>query len=218
MAAQAQSKLGRTRSGWKVRRPRDGKLRRPKRSGYLAWALLLTGLVAGTWWLWPHSAVQRYRYPLLYSNLVLRESQRTHLPPSLVAAVILQESDFRVRAASPVGARGLMQLMPDTGKWVHQHLEEREGSPDLYEPETNVRLGSTYLGYLAECFDGQEVAFLAAYNAGPQQTLEWMGKAESTTLRLSDIPFAETRAYVEAVLKSERIYRQLYPELAGGGA
>ena len=216
MATQAQPKSSRSRSSWNVRRPRDGKLRRPKRSNRMVWFLLLAGLVAATCWAWPQSAVQRYRYPLLYSKLVLRESQRTHLPPSLVAAVILQESDFRVRAASPVGAQGLMQLMPDTGNWVHQHLEERTGSPDLLEPETNVRLGSTYLSYLAERFDGQEVAFLAAYNAGPQQTLEWMGQAQSTTLRLSDIRFAETRAYVEAVLDSERMYRQLYPELAGG--
>ncbi len=181
----------------------------------MGWLALVAGLLVAACWMWPENTVDRYRYPLLYSGLVLRECERTHLAPSLVAAVILQESEFRAGASSPVGALGLMQLMPDTGDWVHQHLEQREGKPNLLEAETNVRLGSTYLSYLAERFDGQEVAFLAAYNAGPQQTLDWMARAQSSNLRVSDIPFAETRAYVEAVLTSERMYRRLYPELAG---
>ena len=204
------------RSGWKVRRPRDGKVRGSKRSNglaYLVAAGVLVSLLVLARWAWPQPSVQRYRYPLRFQQLVRQEARRTHLPASMVAAVILQESQFSPEASSPAGAQGLMQLMPDTGNWVHQHLEARRGLPNLWEPETNVRLGSTYLGYLAERFQGQEVAFLSAYNAGPEPTLEWIEKAPGGRLQVSDIPFPETRAYVEAVLHSERMYRQLYPKL-----
>jgi soluble lytic murein transglycosylase len=174
----------------------------------------LAGLAA---WVWPKPTVQRYCYPLLYRDLVVEQATRTHLPPSLVAAVILQESRFCATASSPVGAQGLMQLMPETADWVHHHLEARVGQPDLWEPQANVRLGSTYLAYLAERFQGQEVAYLSAYNAGPEHTLEWMSGAPACDLRVSDIPFPETRAYVEAVLRNERMYRLLYPELETEG-
>ncbi|MBX3170137.1 MAG: lytic transglycosylase domain-containing protein [Candidatus Eremiobacteraeota bacterium] len=218
MSAQPRSGLTtKKRSGWKVRRPRDGKLS-GKRHGF-AWfrciclTLLLAALAA---WAWPQPSVQRLRYPLLFREVVLREAERAQLSPSLVAAVILQESEFHPAACSPVGARGLMQLMPETAEWIHQALELRPGKPDLLEPTTNVRLGSTYLNYLRERFDGQEVAVLAAYNAGPQQAQDWLNERPGQRLGISDIPFAETRCYVEAVLQSERRYRELYPELKCG--
>lgn len=195
--------------GWKVRRGRA--LRARKRPVY-PWLLALL-LVLG--WLWTQPPLQRWRYPLAYRELVLQEARRAGLRPELVAAVILQESEFCPQASSRVGARGLMQLMPETGRWVHAELEGRAGEPDLWQPETNVRLGSTYLGYLSERFGGAEVAVLSAYNAGPQYTLEWLAASGGKQLGLDDIPFPETRAYVEAVLESERMYRRLYPEMKG---
>lgn len=215
-ALSSKKRTGGRRSGWPVRRPRDGKVSGRRRGwGWLRWialALLLTG-VAG--WAWPQPSVQRLRYPLLFREVVLQEARRAELPPSLVAAVILQESEFHPAACSPVGARGLMQLMPETAEWIHQALESRTGKPDLLEPTTNVRLGSTYLNYLCDRFKGQDVAVLAAYNAGPQQTQDWLNEKHGERFLVSDIPFAETRHYVEAVLQSERRYRELYPELSG---
>ncbi|MFN8612150.1 MAG: lytic transglycosylase domain-containing protein [Vulcanimicrobiota bacterium] len=214
MSAQPRPKSVRSRSGWKVRRPRDGKLnaRRPALAWFrwVTWLVALAGLAA---WAWPQPSVQRLRYPLLFREVVVRESRRAELPASLVAAVILQESQFHPAARSSVGARGLMQLMPETAEWIHQSLESREGKPDLLEPTTNVRLGSTYLNYLRERFHSDPVAMLAAYNAGPQQTEDWMARLEGDEFQVRDIPFAETRCYVEAVLNSERMYRELYPEL-----
>lgn len=218
MSAQPKKQPTPRRAGWKVRRPRDGKVNaRPRPLARAGWVLLLLiGLGAVAYWAWPQPAVQRLRYPFRFRELVLKEARRAQLPPSLVAAVIFQESQFRPAAASVVGARGLMQLMPETAEWVDQALEAGDGKPDLLEPTTNVRLGSTYLGYLRERFDGQEVAFLAAYNAGPQQTTDWLAESKGQGLKISDIPFAETRCYVEAVLQSERMYRKLYPELSEG--
>lgn len=181
--------------------------------GWVRWLFFWLALAVLAAWAWPQPSVQRLRYPLLFREVVLRESKRAQLPPSLVAAVILQESEFHPAACSSVGARGLMQLMPETAEWIHQSLESREGKPDLLEPTTNVRLGSTYLNYLRDRFGSDPVAILAAYNAGPQQTEDWMAHVQGDDFRVSDIPFAETRCYVEAVLNSERMYRELYPEL-----
>lgn len=218
MSAQPRSASKKPRRvGWTVRRPRDGKLSGKRRGfSWFRWVCLALVLVGVAAWAWPQPSVQRLRYPLLFREVVLREAQRAQLPPSLVAAVILQESEFPPAACSAVGARGLMQLMPETAEWIHQALELRSGKPDLLEPTTNVRLGSTYLSYLRERFEGQDVAVLAAYNAGPQQTQDWLNEKPGQRLDLSDIPFAETRCYVEAVLQSERRYRELYPELVLG--
>lgn len=162
----------------------------------------------------PHPVVQRVHYPLNYQELVLNESKRTGLPGSLVAALIREESRFSPQATSPVGARGLMQLMPETAQWVDEHLEgNATRSLDLAEPRTNLRLGTTYLEYLSQRFQGHEISFLAAYNAGPSCALEWQAEARRGRLQLHDIKYPETRAYVEAVLESERMYRELYPEL-----
>lgn len=215
MSAQPKKAAIRRRSGWTVRRPRDGKVKAARRGfAWFRWLVFLAVAASIAVWAWPQPSVQRLRYPLLFRELVLQEAERAQLPPSLVAAVILQESEFHPAACSPVGARGLMQLMPETAEWIHQALELRPGKPDLLEPTTNVRLGSTYLSYLRDRFAHQEVAVLAAYNAGPQQTQDWLNEKPGGRLSVSDIPFAETRHYVEAVLASERRYRELYPELS----
>lgn len=201
-----------------MRRSRHGKVTGKRRGfAWFRWICLVLLLASVGFWAWPQPSVQRLRYPLMFRELVLQEAGRAQLPPSLVAAVILQESEFHPAACSPVGARGLMQLMPETAEWIHQALEARPGKPDLLEPTTNVRLGSTYLNYLRDRFEGQEVAMLAAYNAGPQQTQDWINEKPGQRFGVRDIPFAETRCYVEAVLHSERRYRELYPELKGPG-
>lgn len=156
-------------------------------------------------------------YPLLYPAVIQKEARRAGINPSLVAAVILHESEFRRKASSAVGAQGLMQLMPDTAEWVDQHLEGNGvRTLDLFAPTTNVRLGATYLGYLAERFRGDEVALLSAYNAGPETTTRWLAGTRDGYLRLPDIGYAETREYVRSVLHSEEMYRELYPDLNSG--
>src|SRR5690606_24339412 len=101
------------------------------------------------------------------TELIVREADRNGLDPRLVTAVIFAESTFNPRATSPVGARGLMQLMPGTGRWLLERRGERlTRTADLYEPELNVALGTSYLAELIERFGWAEHA-LVAYNAGP---------------------------------------------------
>lgn len=101
------------------------------------------------------------------ASLIVREADRNGLDPRLVAAVIQAESTFRIRATSHVGARGLMQVMPATGRWLLERRGERlDRASRLYDPELNVALGTAYLAELIERFGKVEYA-LIAYNAGP---------------------------------------------------
>ena len=119
-----------------------------------------------------------------YGKLIHEKAKKYDVDPALVAAVIEQESRFRRRATSPVGARGLMQLMPRTGRWM--------GARDLYDPEQNIDAGVKYIKYLDKRFKGNLKKTIAAYNAG-----------EGNVRRYGGIPpFRETQHYVKTVLKN----------------
>lgn len=179
--------------------------------GFLGLVLLLGLGYRSLFW-------QRWLYPQSYRAQITRLSERYGISPSLVWALIRQESNFQPTAVSPVGAQGLMQLMPETAHWVDSHLEGHPPrSLDLQVPETNLRLGVAYLGYLSVRFPGDVVAMLAAYNAGPEPVLDWRGRGARGKLRLEDIGYPETRAYVEKVLRNQQNYRRLYPELRWEG-
>lgn len=122
-------------------------------------------------WLGVMEAVRRSRLPerqhRQLAGLIVREADRNGLDPRLIAAVIHAESTFRIHAKSEVGARGLMQVMPSTGRWLLQRRGERLGpSSRLFDPELNVSIGTAYLAELIEQFGTVEHA-LVAYNAGP---------------------------------------------------
>ena len=117
-----------------------------------------------------------------YGDLIHAKAAKYDVDPALVAAVIEQESRFRSRAISHVGAKGLMQLMPRTGRWM--------GARDLYDPEQNVDAGVKYIKYLQKRFDGNLIQTVAAYNAGEGNVMRYRGVP----------PFRETRTYVKKVL------------------
>lgn len=119
-----------------------------------------------------------------YGDLIHEKSEKYDVDPALVAAVIEAESRFKSRAKSPVGARGLMQLMPRTGRWM--------GARDLYDPEQNVDAGVKYIKYLDKRFDGNLRKTIAAYNAGEGNVERYGGVP----------PFRETRTYVKRVMKN----------------
>jgi soluble lytic murein transglycosylase len=155
------------------------------------------------WW-------ARQWYPLRYRQIVLGHARNYDLDPSLLAAVIYQESRFRADARSSSGAIGLMQLMPETA----QGIADRTGGTrfrqaDLYDPEINVRYGAWYLNHLLARYHDERLA-LAAYNAGQRNVDRWRSEGEG-------IAFAETRGYVDRVEKLKAIYRRAYPELRPGG-
>lgn len=116
-----------------------------------------------------------------YGSIILAEAKKNNLKPELVAAVVKAESRFKPNARSPVGAQGLMQLVPKTGKWM--------GAKNLMDPVQNIKAGTKYLKYLNERFDHNETKVIAAYNAG-----------EGNVRRFGGIPpFKETRNYVKKV-------------------
>jgi soluble lytic murein transglycosylase len=131
---------------------------------------------------------------------------------ALVAAVIREESAYDPRAVSSVGAIGLMQLMPDTGRWVARRIGlDLPGKDALYNPETNIRLGASYLSFLLEQFEGNFVYAIAAYNAGSGAVDRWItsfGSRDQDEF-IESIPYRETRNFVKRVLRSLGEYRRI---------
>ena len=117
-----------------------------------------------------------------FGDLIHQKAQKYDVDPALVAAVVETESRFRTRARSQVGARGLMQLMPRTGRWL--------GANNLYDPNQNLDAGTKYLSYLTQRFDGNLKKTIAAYNAGEGNVRRYQGVP----------PFRETRSYVKKVM------------------
>jgi len=151
--------------------------------------------------------VRRVTHPLEYEAEIRDSAAEFGVEPSLVAAVINAESRFDPEATSSRGAYGLMQLLPETARFV----SERTGiSGDYRDPETNIRIGTRYLSYLQSRYEGDERLVLAAYNSGEGRVDRWLSKGDFDASR--DIPFAETRDYVRNVTESQRVYENLYGE------
>jgi soluble lytic murein transglycosylase len=149
--------------------------------------------------------VRREVYPLRYEETIREASRENGLEPAFVAGIVYTESRFRPDAESYREAYGLMQLLPDTAVFVG----EKAGiEGDYRDPEVNLRLGTWYLGYLKEKYEGDERLMLAAYNSGEGQVDEWISEGDFDVE--TDIPFEETRQYVERVLQARETYRDLY--------
>ena len=135
------------------------------------------------------------------------------LDPYLVASLIRQESEFNPIAVSRANAVGLMQLLPRTGKLVaHQVAMKRYSPSQLYTPTVNLELGTRYFRGMVDQFGGSFEQALAAYNAGSDRVVEWMGqgKYRDAAEFVESIPFTETREYVQAIMRNSNVYRQLY--------
>lgn len=149
-------------------------------------------------------------YPKAYADLILKYSEKAGVDPNLAFAVMRSESAFAPSATSPVGARGLMQLMPHTAALV---LKEKKIDPDrLYDPELNIRLGTKHLRELIDQYNGNLVAVIASYNAGSHNVNRWLKTYSGlqTEEFIESIPFGETRDYVKKVLATADLYKRLY--------
>ena len=148
----------------------------------------------------------RLRYPLEYEHIVRGHAEQYDLDAALLAAVIYRESEFDADARSSSGAIGLMQLLPDTAEGIAQ-LTGGSGFvvDDLYDPEINVRYGSFYLRRLLRKYEDERLA-LAAYNAGQANVDEWIAEGRE------EIPFPETREFVENVLDARDLYARAYAD------
>jgi len=150
------------------------------------------------------------RFPIAYDDLVNTQALQNNLDPALVLGLIRQESVFDVTAGSGVGARGLMQIMPATGKQIAKELKESWGAAtSLYDPRVNLRYGTYYYKKLLDKFDGQAALAAAGYNAGPNRIKRWRpDKAMPMDIWIETIPFDETRHYVSVVLSNAIFYQQ----------
>lgn len=149
--------------------------------------------------------------PYAQDQLIDRYAKENDLDKSLVAAVIYQESRYQSDAVSSSGATGLMQLMPETARWIAGKTNQTYSKEKLKDPEYNIRMGTYYLGYLTDKYDHDLRLVLAAYNAGPGNVDRWLNDKKYTTAgKLTLIPFTETRKYVETVLKMQKVYQKMY--------
>ncbi|HKI62169.1 MAG TPA: transglycosylase SLT domain-containing protein [Mariprofundaceae bacterium] len=161
-----------------------------------------------------------YRFPKGFESVVQQLSGQTGLARSLIWSVIRQESAFNRHAVSRTGARGLMQLMPGTARAVAKKNDLTVQPEDLFDAETNIRLGSLYLSMLNERFDGNVALMAAAYNAGPTRVTNWLERTpfEHREAWIEAIPYAETRRYVQQVMAFMVVYDWLQdtgPEATG---
>ena len=155
--------------------------------------------------------IREVTLPLRHEDIIRQQAKEKDLPPDLIAAVIFAESRFRDQE-SHAGARGLMQVTPQTAELI----EGLSGgstfrADDLSDPDINIRYGSFYLRYLLDKFDGNLTAALAAYNAGETNVAAWGGSG----LDEDDIEFEETRDYVDKVLDKRDEYRHNYGDELG---
>jgi len=155
--------------------------------------------------------IQELTLPLRHEDIIRQQAHEKGVDASLIAAVIYAESRFRDQT-SHAGARGLMQITPATAN----EIEKQSGGTtfrlvDLSDPDINIRYGTFYLRELLDRYDGNRVAALAAYNAGPTQVDDWGASA----LTLRDISLDETRSYVIEVIDKRSAYRQEYARELG---
>jgi soluble lytic murein transglycosylase len=155
--------------------------------------------------------------PLRHEDIIRQQSTAKELDPSLVAAVIYAESRFRDQT-SHAGARGLMQITPQTARYIAKlsgGTSFKQG--DLATPQINIAYGAYYLRYLLDRYGENKVLALAAYNGGEGNVDRWLGEADTSKRRfaIDEIPFAETRHYVEGVLDVQKDYRDKYGNQLG---
>ena len=189
--------------------------RRGKRKGgwLLAGILLLLVILYAEQSQW----VKQRLYPVAYRDDI-RASALTHgVEPHLVAAVIRVESNFRTGRVSSKGALGIMQIMPDTANWIEEQARYEGVTTEMIRDRADVgiEMGTWYLASLLRRFDGNQTAAVAAYNACPGNVSAWLNEGvwDGTLASSDDIPFGETRRYVQRVNYYYNKYKSIYPEL-----
>lgn len=152
-------------------------------------------------------------YPLPHQEIVQAAAGEHAVDPYLVFAIIRAESKYQTGAESPVGAKGLMQIMPETGAWIaDQKGMEGFDTEDLHKPEINIGFGCWYINNLEIEFKGNIPLTVAAYNAGRGKVEQWLadGTWNGDPEQMERIPFPETRQYVKNVLKNYEAYKAIY--------
>ena len=187
--------------------------RKPKRKlrplAYVVLAALLLSLLLGG--LAVRKAVMKTLYPVRYDDFVETYTTAHHLEKSFIYAVIKCESSFDPNAVSNVGARGLMQIMPETYRWLQSKTGEAAGDELLFDPETSIRYGCMLYEILLQQFGDERVA-VAAYHAGKKKKKKWLQDPQYSDdgKTLKEIPFPSTAKYADRVMRVREIYQRLY--------
>jgi soluble lytic murein transglycosylase len=203
----------------RIARRRTPARTRRRRLGVLVVAALLAGaLVAALAGVGPlGEAVREFTLPLRHDDIIRQQASDKDLDPALIAGVIYEESRFRDQT-SHAGARGLMQITPETAAFIaRQSGGSRFTQADLATPQINIAYGAYFLRYLIDHYEGNEDAALAAYNAGITNVDGWVDEAGGVEgFEVGQhVPFPETRAYVNNVQERREQYRDHYGDELG---
>ena len=171
------------------------------------WDLSVQATIAGK--LWDHL---EERFPLAYKDLFDRYTSGKDIPQSYAMAIARQESAWNPKVRSPVGASGLMQIMPGTATHTVKmfNIPGYSSPSQLLDPDTNINIGTSYLQYVYQQFGNNRIFSSAAYNAGPGRVRTWLGNSAGridAVAFVESIPFSETRGYVKNVLAYDAYYR-----------
>ena len=201
------------------RRPSRSRVRRRRLAAVAVAALLAAVVVAVVTGLGPIGDALReaITLPLKHDDIIRQQAADKDLDPALIAAVIYEESHFRDQT-SHAGARGLMQITPQTADFIARRSGgSRFVQDDLANPQINIAYGSYFLRYLIDHYGGNETLAIAAYNAGQANVDRWVARAGGPDAFDSarHIPFPETRAYVENVAATRADYREHYADDLG---
>jgi soluble lytic murein transglycosylase len=211
----ATSNRARSRPTTRRRARRSSRVARLRRAGLLLGATALVAVIAAA--VMPpmlDKAAEEIVLPLRHEDIIRQQAADKRLDPSLIAGVIYAESRF-VDQTSHAGAKGLMQLMPETADYIARKSGGvRFEQGDLATPQINIAYGSWYLRYLLDHYGGSEALALAAYNAGEGKVDEWLAR-HGSDFSLERIPFPETRSYVANVLAARDEYRRHYARELG---
>lgn len=186
---------------------------RSRKSSYKATKVIIAGLLILV--ILYSGDIGRYFFPIPYRQAIFREAGVEGLDGFLVAAIVKTESNFNPGAVSVKGARGLMQVMPETGKWVAGKRGMQGFDPDLlFNPEYNLKIGAWYVTDLYREYGGETILMLAAYNAGRGNVNKWLEQNRWTGERgsIDRIPFPETRQFIRKVLFYQQVYKFLYTD------
>ena len=152
-------------------------------------------------------------YPTQYSQYVKKYAKENNVDEYMIYAVIKAESNFNPNVKSGSNAIGLMQLLEGTAIEMSNTLDEQDiTEEELYDPETNIKLGTSYYAYLLKHYKGNNVLALTAYNAGMGNVDIWIknGVIKSDGSDIENIPYKETNNYVRKILRDYQLYIKLY--------
>lgn len=152
-------------------------------------------------------------YPLAYNSIIKKYAKEYDVDPYLIASIINVESSYNKEAVSPKDAKGLMQITPQTGQWASEEINmEGYTEESLFDPDTNIRIGTWYLNRLKDQFDENLDNVLIAYNAGSGNLNKWLVNKEYSKdgVNVDNIPFEETEKYLVKVKQSYKVYSKVY--------